>query len=84
MAKRSAGLHDALTPAEDAFKRGDYVAARTLAQSVGTDESLSDARKEDRDRLMRATRVDRMTLLVGLGCIVLFGLVVLVTVLKQP
>jgi hypothetical protein len=84
VAKQTTPARDALTPAEDAIRAGDYLAARGLLRRLIGDASLSESRRRDAARWLTATRIDRATLWVGLGCLGLFALVVLITAIKQP
>jgi hypothetical protein len=72
-----------LEPALEAMRRGDRVLARRRLDQTNV-QQLNAGDRTVAERIREAGRIDRPTLWVGLGCVVLFGLVVLITALKQP
>jgi hypothetical protein len=82
--KRAAALAGPISPAIDAFSRGDYVAARRLFDDALSDKELSEENRQVAKALRASLGFDAGTLYVGLACIGLYLLVILVAILKQP
>lgn len=77
--------HDPLDPSLEAFKRGDYLKTRKLVTEVlASGENLSEGAKRDAGELVQATRLERGTVLTGLGALAFFGLVICVAIWLQP
>lgn len=66
------------------FGKGDYITARMQLEDKAKDASLSDGARKEAEERIAATRLDKTTVLVGLACAALFGLVVLVTTVMMP
>lgn len=75
---------DPLADAKAAFVAGDYVTARQRFDLLKTDETLAEAERATAAEYAGATRVDRVTLWVGLACVVLAVVAVTLTALVQP
>jgi hypothetical protein len=80
----SAEAREPLAEALATFARGDYVkAARHLEEKIA-DPSLPEGAREQAQRLLAATKLDRAFLLTGLAAAGLYLVVVLATSLLQP
>lgn len=66
------------------FEQGDYTRARAAFSEVVKDPSASEAEIETAKALTSATRVDPMTALTGLACLVLFAVAATLTAFIQP
>lgn len=75
---------DPLAEPMRAFVRGDYPRARAGFAAVLEDPEVTGSERETAGELLEATRVDRLTLGVGLACLALFGVAALLTALVQP
>lgn len=96
MAKKGSQRHStAKAPAEPlvpaaleaglaSFRRGDYARSQLELGAKVEDPSLPEGVRAQARELIAAMRPDRVALLAGLGCLALYGLVALVTVLTQP
>ncbi len=75
---------DQLRPALDAFDRGAYHEARPLLATRAEASDASDSERRMARMFIAATGFEKGTLLAGLACLGLYGLVVLVALAKQP
>lgn len=82
--KKKQSPRDPLRPGRDTLLAGDYPAARRLLDQVAEDPTLSEADRAEARRLSSSTRLDALSLKVGLACFALFGIVVALVIFKQP
>lgn len=70
-------------PGIAAFEAGHYPQARTLFQAKLSGD-LAEGERRLMTTLLAAMRLDPYAVKTGLGCLGLCGLVLLITILKQP
>lgn len=75
---------NALMAGKTALLSGDYPLARQLLEGSLNEGSATEADQREARRLLGAMRLDKTSMMVGLGCLLLLVLVIGVTVLKQP
>lgn len=83
-AKKQPAPKDPLGPGRTALVAGDYPAARRLLDQAAADPALSEVDRKEAQRLSSSTRLDALSLKVGLACFALFGIVIALVIFKQP